>query len=264
MNDLREFPIFYRDRNAACEDFGETTIMRTLCLLLAVSSSLFADEQPWTELFANDKLDAFTGKQDAWAFAKSISLDPANPKKLKFVPGSGILINGEKGTAADLYSKEKFGDHEVHLEFCIAKGSNSGLKFHGHYEIQITDSHGKKKLTGDDCGGIYPRAEFKPKYRYLDDGIAPKENAAKPAGEWQTLDVIFLAPRFDKDGKKIVNAKLVKATLNREVIHSDQELQSPTGHNHTRPERATGPLMLQGDHGPVAFRNFKVRGYSAK
>ena len=234
--------------------------MRTFCLLLVLSSSLCAAEPLWTELLANNRLDAFTGKQEAWAFAKSITLDPANPKKLKFEAGSGILINGEKGTAADLYTREKFGDHEVHLEFCIAKGSNSGLKFHGHYEIQITDSHGKKELTGDDCGGIYPRAELKPKYRYLDKGIAPKVNAAKPAGEWQALDVIFLAPRFDKDGKKTANAKLVKATLNGEVIHENQELQSPTGHNHTKPEMATGPLMLQGDHGPVAFRNFKVRG----
>jgi len=234
--------------------------MRILCLFLVASTSLWAAEKPWTELFANDTLDAFTGKQQAWAFAKSISLDPANPKKLKYIPGSGILINGEKGTAADLYSKEKLGDHEVHLEFCIAKGSNSGLKFHGHYEIQITDSHGKKEVTGDDCGGIYPRAELKPKYRYLDQGIAPKMNSAKAAGEWQSLDVIFLAPRFDKEGKKIANAKLVKAMLNDEVIHENQELQSPTGHNHTKPEMATGPLMLQGDHGPVAFRNFKVRG----
>ena len=238
--------------------------MRTLLLFLAITTSLSADEKPWIELFANDKLDGFTGKQEYWAFAKSISLDPANPKKLKFEAGSGILINGLKGTAADLYSKEKFGDHEAHLEFCIAKGSNSGLKFHGHYEIQITDSHGKKDLTGDDCGGIYPRAELKPSYRYLDKGFAPKTNAAKPAGEWQTLEVIFLAPRFAKDGKKTANAKLVKAMLNGEVIHENQELQSPTGHNHIKPEMATGPLMLQGDHGPVAFRNFKVRDYSGK
>ncbi|MSR54452.1 MAG: DUF1080 domain-containing protein [Gemmataceae bacterium] len=234
-------------------------MMRSFGLLLAFSSSLCADEKPWVELFGSDKLDSFTGKQDSWAFARSLSLDTANPKKLKFEAGSGILINGAKGTAADLYTKEKYGDHEVHLEFCIAKGSNSGLKFHGHYEIQITDSHGKKELTGDDCGGIYPRAELKPKYRYLDQGIAPKTNAAKPAGEWQSLDVIFLAPRFDKDGKKMAHAKLVKATLNGEAVHTNQELQSPTGHNHIKPEMATGPLMLQGDHGPVAFRNFKVR-----
>ena len=117
----------------------------------------------------------------------------------------------------------------MHVEFLIAKGSNSGIKFHGHYEIQITDSAGRKELTGDDCGGIYPRAELKPRYRHLDKGIAPKVNAAKPAGEWQTLEATFLAPRFDKDGKKTANARIVKATLNGQLIHQDQELLTPTG-----------------------------------
>jgi hypothetical protein len=228
-------------------------------LTLLAPLPLAAADTPWAELFAGDRLDAFAGKADGWAWAKAVTLDPANPKRLKFEPGSGVLVNGEKGTARDLYTKDQYGDLEVHVEFLIARGSNSGVKFHGHYEIQITDSAGKTDLTGDDCGGIYPRAELKPRYRYLDKGIAPKVNAANGPGEWQTLDATFLAPRFGKDGKKTANARIVRATLNGQVIHENQELQTPTGHNHVRPEVATGPLMLQGDHGPVAFRNVKVR-----
>jgi hypothetical protein len=230
-------------------------------LVLAAAYPVAAADGPWTELFAGDRLAAFAGKTDGWVWAQAVALDPANPKKLKFEAGSGVLVNGEKGTARDLYTKDKYGDLEIHVEFLIGRGSNSGVKFHGHYEIQITDSAGKKKeLTGDDCGGIYPRAELKPRYRYLDTGIAPKANAAKPAGEWQTLEATFLAPRFDQDGKKkTANARIVRATLNGQVIHENQELLTPTGSNHTRPEVATGPLMLQGDHGPVAFRNVRVR-----
>lgn len=233
-------------------------------LTLLATLPVVAADAPWTELFAGDKLDAFAGKTDGWTWAKAVTLDRANPKKLKFEAGSGVLVNGEKGTARDLYTKEKYGDAEIHVEFLIAKGSNSGVKFHGHYEVQITDSAGKKELTGDDCGGIYPRAELKPRYRHIDKGIAPKVNAAKGPGEWQTLEATFLAPRFDKDGKKTANARIVKATLNGQVIHEDRELLTPTGSNHTRPEVATGPLMLQGDHGPVAFRNVKVRPVAAK
>jgi hypothetical protein len=114
-------------------------------------------------------------------------------------------------------------------------------------------------LTGDDCGGIYPRAELLPKYRYLDAGVPPKVNASKPAGEWQTLEATFLAPRFDDEGKKIANAKIVKATLNGKLIHENQELLTPTGHAYKNKEVAVGPLLFQGDHGPVAFRNLKVR-----
>jgi hypothetical protein len=236
-------------------------------VLLVVLTSLpaIADDRPWTELLAGDKLDAFTGKTDGWAWAKEVRLDPANPKKLVFDSGSGILLNGEKGRATDLYTKEKYGDLEVHVEFLISKGSNSGVKFHGHYEIQIHDSYGKKgELTGDDCGGIYPRAELKPRYHHIDKGVPPKVNACKAPGEWQTLEATFLAPRFDKEGKKTTNAKIMKATLNGQLIHEDQELLTPTGNNYTKPEVPTGPLMLQGDHGPVAFRNVKVRPVAAK
>jgi hypothetical protein len=230
-----------------------------LLVLLTALPAAAADDS-WTDLLAGDKLDAFTGKTEGWKWARAVTLDPANPKKLAFEPGSGILVNSPKGTAPDLNTKEKYGDLEIHVEFLISKGSNSGVKFHGLYEIQILDSYGKKgELTGEDCGGIYPRAELKPKYHYLDKGVAPKVNACKAPGEWQTLEAAFRAPRFDRDGKKTANARIARATLNGQVIHEDQELLTPTGHNHTKPEVATGPLMLQGDHGPVAFRNVRVR-----
>jgi 3-keto-disaccharide hydrolase len=232
----------------------------TPLLILLIALPAAAADDSWTDLLTGDKLDAFSGKTDGWKWAKAVALDPTNPKKLAFEPGAGILVNSPKGTAPDLYTKEKYGDLEIHVEFLIAKGSNSGVKFHGLYEIQILDSYGKKgELTGDDCGGIYPRAELKPRYHYLDKGIAPRVNACKAPGEWQTLEATFRAPKFDRDGKKTANARIVKATLNGQVIHEDQELLTPTGHNHTKPEVATGPLMLQGDHGPVAFRNIRVR-----
>jgi hypothetical protein len=145
------------------------------------------------------------------------------------------------------------------MEFLIPKGSNSGVKFHSLYEIQILDSYGKKELTGDDCGGVYPRAEMSPRYRHIDKGIPPSKNACKPPGEWQKLHAIFLAPRLDAEGKKTANAKLVKVTLNGVVVHENVELKTPTGHNWVKQEVATGPLLLQGDHGPVAFRNVRVR-----
>src|SRR5206468_1560851 len=104
------------------------------------------------------------------------------------------------------------------------KNSNSGIKFQGVYEIQILDSFDtKKELSGDSMGGIYPRAEDKPKYHHIDKGIAPKVNAAKPAGEWQTLDVVWRSPRFDAKGEKVENAKVVRAELNGQLIHDNQE-----------------------------------------
>jgi Domain of Unknown Function (DUF1080) len=218
----------------------------------------------WTVLLGESSLDAFKKPSKDWIIAGDVTLDPDNPKRLKTTPGTGIFVNGPKGKLPDLLTKEDYGDIEVHLEFNIPKGSNSGIKFCGLYEIQILDSFGAKKLSGDSNGGIYPKAKDQPKYTHLDDGIPPRTNASKPPGHWQALDAIFLAPRFDAAGKKIANARLVKAILNGELIHENVELLHPTGANWVKPEVAKGPMLLQADHGPVAFRNLRVRAYVIK
>jgi hypothetical protein len=141
----------------------------------------------------------------------------------------------------------------------IPKDSNSGVKLQGLYEVQICDSAASRKLTGSDCGGVYPRAELLPRYHHLDDGFAPLVNAAWPAGEWQTLDILFHAPRFDEAGKKVANARFVRVVLNGKVVHDNLELPAPTGHAWRLPEVRRGPLMLQADHGPVAFRKIRVK-----
>lgn len=225
------------------------------CLLL---SSASAGEPVWIDL-TGKTLDAFKPPYGDWQEAADIEIDPKNPRKLTGKEGKGVWFNGPKGNARNLFTKEKFGDVELHLEFNLPKGSNSGVKFHGHYEIQIEDSFGKKTLGGSDCGGIYPRAEAKPKYHHIDKGIAPLVNACKEPGQWQTLEVIFLAPRFGKDGKKTANAKIVRALLNGKVIHEKLDLLTPTGDRWKNPEMSEGPIMLQADHGPIAFRNVKVR-----
>ena len=226
-------------------------------MLIAV---LFAAEPEWKPLTGEGTLDAWKTPSSDWFYTDAVGIDPDNPRLLKAKAAKGnILVNGPKGRTKDLYTKGNYGDVNLHMEFFIPKGSNSGVKFHGVYEIQISDSHGKKDLTGSDCGGIYPRATFTPAYKHLDEGIAPRVNAAKPAGEWQTLDVEFLSPRFDDKGKKIANARINKAVLNGQTIHLDLELKHPTGNNWEKKETATGPLMLQADHGPVAFRNVRIQ-----
>ena len=234
--------------------------MPRLCAALLLLFASLAPAQPdgeGTDLFANG-LAAFR-KADGWQEVGGVEVDPKNPRKFVPVEGKGVWYNGPKGIARDLFTTQKFGDVAVHLEFNVPKGSNSGIKFHGHYEIQIADSHGVKAPTGEHCGGIYPRAEARPRYHHIDKGVPPKVNATKAPGEWQTLDLVFRAPRFDTDGKKTANAKIVRAVLNGQVIHDDQELATPTGDRWKNPEMREGPIMLQGDHGPVAFRNVRVQ-----
>jgi hypothetical protein len=234
----------------------------TFFLFLAFPAFSLADQDGWIALSGSTGLEAWAKPTGDWFIAGTVSLDPKNLKMLAAKPGTGILVNGPKGRTNNLISKQKFGDIEVHVEFMIPKGSNSGVKLEGLYEIQIFDSYGVKNPKASDCGGIYPRAELKPKYHHIDDGVPPRTNAARPAGEWQTLDLIFQAPRFDASGKKIANARFVKVVLNDQVIHENVELKTPTGNAWRDKEIPTGPLLLQADHGPVAFRDVRVRPYS--
>ncbi|TWU29870.1 3-keto-disaccharide hydrolase [Bythopirellula polymerisocia] len=188
-----------------------------------------------------------------------------NSQKLTALPGEGVLAALSKspfGEGNNLLSKQKFGDCKVQLEFLIGNGSNSGVKLQGRYEIQLYDSHDKEKPTAKECGGIYPHWLFREDGKglnYIDEGVPPRENAAKPAGEWQTLEIVFQAPRFDSAGKKIKNAEFISVILNGQTIHQNVEVDSPTGNASTPlPEVAKAELMLQLDHGAVAFRNVRV------
>jgi hypothetical protein len=229
----------------------------------ALSQETRAADPGWIDLTGSQNFEAWKGPTEAWAFVGDVQLDPENPRRLVARPGTGVLYNGPSGRTRNLVTKQEFRDVEAHVEFLIPKGSNSGVKFDAVYEIQIVDSAGKKVVTGNDLGGIYPRAESKPKYHYLDDGHPPRINAALPAGQWQTLDVIFRAPRFDAAGRKVANARFVKVVLNGQVIHENVEAATPTGSAWVKKETPSGPLLIQADHGPVAIRNVRVRPLEA-
>ena len=139
----------------------------------------------------------------------------------------------------------------------LPKGSNSGLYLQGRYEIQLFDSYGVRNPKYSDIGGIYRNWESAPDKSYM--GKAPLTNAAKAPGLWQRLQVSFRAPRFDESGDKIENARIVKAVLNGVTIHENVEIPLPTGGPVQNNEVAMGPIMIQGDHGAVAIRNFKYK-----
>lgn len=230
------------------------------CLSISLVAAREEPQKPadgWVNLMTQDAWKKYDPK---WIAVEEVKLDPEKNTRLKGEKKENgtIWLNGETGRVPNLITKKAFGDCEMHVEFMIAKNSNAGVKFHEVYEIQILDSYGKKGIDGTGMGGIYPRADTA-KGGYLDRGIAPKVNAAKPAGEWNTLDVIWKSPRFDAKGEKIASAMVVKATLNGEVIHENVEVKTPTGGNWMKKETATGSFMLQSDHGPTAWRNAKIK-----
>jgi Domain of Unknown Function (DUF1080) len=165
----------------------------------------------------------------------------------------GVLVSSKPHGGNDLVSEQTFTDFELHVEFLGT--ANSGVYLQGRYEIQIDNSFGAKpKIVEKDgqkieefdthqCGAIYGR-------------IAPKKNMAKPPKEWQTYDVTFRGAR--KDGDKMTKAR-VTLIWNGEKVIDDAEIDGPTGGALDGKVAEPGPVLLQGDHGKVSFRNIKIR-----
>jgi hypothetical protein len=213
-------------------------------------------------LFDGKDLAGWRAPTGDWMAAKAVSLDPNNPQRFVITSGQGVLVDGTGGRTVDLVTEGEFGDVKVHVEFCIPRGSNSGIYLMGRYEVQVYDSFGvqKDQYPGIECGGIYPRWISGQNV----DGHSPRVNTSKPAGQWQTFDIVFLAPRFDAHGNKTANAKFVRVLHNGKVIHRNVEVTGPTRSAKWDDEKATGPLLLQGDHGPVAYRNLRVQPVTIK
>jgi hypothetical protein len=224
------------------------------CALLALATVLAGCAECTQVLLAKGDLSNLRPPYGAWQPAANVRLDPANPSLFDIVPGTGVIVNGSGGKTVDLLTAVDYGDLRVSYEFCVSEDSNAGLYFMGRYKLQLSDSYGASTLTYADCGGLYEGSKAEPAF----DGRPPRVNACKPPGEWQTVEVLFRAPRFDESGRKIENARFERVSLNRVLIHEDVELAGPTREAHFDDEQPFGPLIAQGAGGPIAFRNLRV------
>ncbi len=147
-------------------------------------------------------------------------------KATNWVARNGEMVSLRSGS--DLMTEGKFTDFKLHIEFRYPKGSNSGVYLRGRYEAQIEDDFGVKPESHI-MGGIY-------------GFLQPRINAAKPAGEWQSYDLTLVG-------------RTVTVILNGETVIDRQEIPGMTGGALDNDEAAPGPILLQGDHGPIDFRN---------
>ena len=229
-------------------------------LITVFSGTVFADSPGRVPLTGKD-LSPWNGDTGGWKIVGGAENDEKTQRRLLTSEGTGVLASRPGGKDANLFSKQAFGDVGAHFEFMVPTKSNSGIYFMGRYELQIFDSHGvdEKEMSFDACGSIYARGKRPNKY----EGHPPRVNASKPAGEWQTFDVVFRAPRFDTEGKKTENARFVKVVHNGVLVHENVPVTGPTCGAPFTDEAATGPIMIQGDHGPIAYRDCWVEELDA-
>lgn len=176
----------------------------------------------------------------------------------------GALVAQHDG---GLWTKLRFRDAQVHAEFATPKQGpgNSGLYFHGLFEMQIFNSYGKKNVDEHSAGALYGIA-------------APLVNAARPPGAWQSYDIVYNGPRRDSAGK-VTQPGTITALLNGVLVQNQVEFRqhvSPYTPLLNRPNpyvaamRAElmktdiGPLHLQDHEAPVRFRNIWIRRLDQK
>jgi len=168
-------------------------------------------------------VELFNGKDlDGWK-----PMSTGRPNNWKVI--DGIMSN--TGHGANIVNERKFQDFKMHVEFKIPAHSNSGVYLRGRYEIQVEDTYGRG-VNPNICGSLYGR-------------LAPSENAAKKAGEWQTFDVTLID-------------SYVTLVYNGIKTVDNQELVGITGGAIDSDEAAPGPTYLQGDHGAVYYRKITV------
>ena len=153
----------------------------------------------------------------------------ASGAKNQWVAENGVLKSPASGS--NLISDQKFKDFKLHIEFRYPKESNSGVYLRGRYEVQVADSKGKPN-SSIELGGVY-------------GFLPPTEQVAKAPGEWQSYD-ITLVGRF------------VTVVANGVTVICNQEIPGITGGALDSKEGEPGPIMLQGDHGPIEYRNIRI------
>lgn len=147
-------------------------------------------------------------------------------KKNQWIVEDGVLKSPKSG--ANLRTKDTYNDFKLHIEFRYPKESNSGIYLRGRYEVQVSDSQGME-VAKDQLGAVY-------------GFILPLENIAKAAGEWQSFDITLVG-------------RLVTVIGNGKQIIYTQSIPGITGGALDSHEGEPGPIMIQGDHGPVEYRN---------
>ena len=245
-------------------------LLAALCLAVtaaaaapAQSAQLPPDTLPLADLSA---LRARSGAGTNWRVVGGVTADRQRAHTMSSTAGAGVLVNvAPPGQGADLFTAWEHGDLELELEVMMPKGANSGLYFQGRYELQLFDSWGVQRPTFADMGGIYQRWDAaRGAGREGFEGVAPRLNASRAPGLWQSLKVQFQAPRFDSAGRKVADARFVRVELNGVVVHENVRVTGPTRAAAFPDERRAGPLMLQGDHGPVAFRRVRYKRFAGE
>ncbi len=167
--------------------------------------------------------------------------------------GNGFFETATR--TGDLYTREKFGDCQLHIEWASpaeARGTsqgrgNSGVLLMSRYEVQVLDAYNNPTYADGQAGSIYGQ-------------YPPLANPARKPGEWNTYDIVFEAPRFE--GEKLTKPAFLTVLYNGVIVHNRKESMGPMVYRQVAryvPHAPEDALMLQDHNNPVRYRNVWIR-----
>ncbi len=201
------------------------------------------------DTFQINTIDQFSGANKSWSIGGTVMMNRTS-SNIKLSPGKGILVfERDKDKSGNNITAFTHGNMDFEIEFMLAPQSEAAILFQGMYVIHLKDNWGQNNLTYKDCGGISV-SESMSSGEVKNVRRIPAFNACHAPGLWQKLQVSFAAPLFDAQGEKIKNARFDRVILNGAIIHENVELPVAGVQ-----EKATGPLVIAGIKGPVAFKS---------
>ncbi len=207
-------------------------------------------------------LSAFQDPPENWEIVGEVVVDPRVKRSYTVLSGSGILVGAASSSvgAAELKTKSTFGDHVLEFDVLLSHGAAAEVLLQGCYGFRVADSWGAHKLGHLDNGALVAPAV---------EGVAalgygPNTNAARAPGVWQHVRVVFDAPRFDVQGSKTREARILLVEQNEVLVQENQYLPAPSKGATCANETTEGPLVLRVSRGQVAIRNIKTIKYSGR
>jgi Domain of Unknown Function (DUF1080). len=225
------------------------------------SSPVSIDLPP--QIVALKDMSAFRAPTGGWKIVGRASTPSDGSAGFETSPGSSVLVSSA-GARAPLMTSWDHGDIDVSFDVMVARGSSAAVMLMGRYAIQLSESWRNGVPTAATIGAIAPRWDAaRGSGQGTFEGAAPRQNAARAPGLWQSVDIVFRAPRF-VDGRKKTNARFVRVSVNGVVVQENVLVPGVTQGAAFHDERAMGPLAFEASRGGVAIRNIRYKAYTAE
>ncbi|EDY82099.1 hypothetical protein VDG1235_1719 [Verrucomicrobiia bacterium DG1235] len=222
--------------------------------LLAIATSLFTTA---IAISAKPTASFFEPSPD-WKTASETSVQTGETSFAASDDAEGEIIY-TNGTTGDndgyLATLQNFSDQIVSFDYMVTPGSTAGVYLQGRYEVKLSDSHGQA-LSTSSAGAL--ASGFNRNTDQTFPAATPLANAAKPAGEWNTIAIRFRTLRNDDAFNKLSNSLFLDITLNGETIQRDAQIEYYTEGSFKQWEQTDGPLVFRAKNGPIAIRNFQI------